>query len=275
MKYLTYIFLFLGVICTAQKERIQIKGIINTDLSTPLTGITIFNGNSLEGTVTNDKGFFYIDAMEGDELSFKAIQFETFSLKVSNQVIEDKKIELSLNADVKDLEVVNVNATSFMIPVKRVETVDAGLGAVAPENIKTAGVDRMEYTFSDKVRKGEEYAVRSEAFKQTGLRYSMVGFSNYVNTASIAERLDSKNVNKDDSIPSEKNPLVLLKNKYSKDYLIEYLKIDEKDFIEYGYFVEDHGLTLELVQSENELELLEFLSQKATAFKKRKNKTNE
>ena len=265
----------MGLLSTAQKERIQIKGLIRTDLSTTLTGITIFNGNSLEGTVTNESGAFYIDAMVGDELSFKAVQFETFSVEISQKVIKDKKIELSLNADVKDLETVNVSATSFMIPVKRIETVESGLEKVSLENIKTAGVDRMEYTFSDKVRAGNEYPVRSEAFKQTGLRYNSVGFSQNINTANIARQLDIKNISNDDAIPEEKNPLVLLKNKYSKDYLTDYLKLDGKEFIEYGYFVADHGLTKQLVQSENELDLLEFLSKQAIAFKKRKIIKNE
>lgn len=274
MKNLFYLFLLIGLFVQSQ-DRIQIKGVINSDLSTPLSGITIFNNNSLEGTVTNESGVFYIDVIEGDQLSFKAIQFESFTLKVSKVVIEQKQVKLNLNEDVKDLDVVNVSSSSFMIPVTRIETVDSGLEKVDVENIRRASVDRMENTFSDRVRKPEEYNVRGEAFQQSQARFNIIGPSLSMNTSNIARSLDVKNVTKDDVVPVENNALVLLRNKYSKEYLLQYLKLEEKDFIEYGYFAKDNGLTKELVQSENELELLEFLSVQAVAFKNRKKKTDE
>lgn len=275
MKNFIYIFLFLGMLSSAQVQRVQVKGTISSELNTDLSGITIFNNNSLEGTVTNDSGVFYIDVKKGDQLSFKAIQFESFSLNVSEKVVEEKKIELGLNPDVKDLETVNLSTTSFMVPVKRVETVDSGLEKVALENIKTAAVDRIDNTFSNRVRQPEEYEVRAEAFQQSQPRFNMIGLSTTINTANIARSLDVKNISKDDSVPVETNALVLLKNKYSKEYLLNYLDLEERDFIEYGYFVQDNGLTKDLVQADNELDLLEFLSQQAVQFKKRKMSTDE
>ncbi|WOI22755.1 carboxypeptidase-like regulatory domain-containing protein [Nonlabens ulvanivorans] len=275
MKNFIYIFLFLGMLSNAQVQRVQIKGTISSELNTDLSGITIFNNSSLEGTVTNDSGVFYIDVKKGDQLSFKAIQFESFSLNVSEKVVEEKRIDLGLNPDVKDLETVNLSTTSFMIPVKRIETVDSGLEKVSLENIKTAAVDRIDNTFSNRVRQPEEYEVRAEAFQQSQPRFNMVGLSTTINTANIARSLDVKNISKDDSVPIETNALVLLKNKYSKEYLLNYLDLEEKDFIEYGYFVQDNGLTKDLVQADNELDLLEFLSQQAVIFKKRKKRTNE
>ena len=115
MKNLTYLFFFFGILSAAQVERTQIKGQINTELDTPLTGITVFNGNSLEGTVTNENGEFYIEVTKGDQLSFKAVQFESFSLEVSEKVIQEKKITLSLNANVQDLDVVNVSLSLIHI----------------------------------------------------------------------------------------------------------------------------------------------------------------
>jgi len=43
MKNLVYFFLFIGMVTTAQVERIQVKGQIITELNTSLTGITVFN----------------------------------------------------------------------------------------------------------------------------------------------------------------------------------------------------------------------------------------
>nr|WP_042291611.1 hypothetical protein [Nonlabens ulvanivorans] len=58
MKNFIYLFLFLGMLSSAQVERVQIKGTISSDLNSDLSGITIFNNNSLEGTITNNNGVF-------------------------------------------------------------------------------------------------------------------------------------------------------------------------------------------------------------------------
>ncbi|GAK88709.1 hypothetical protein JCM19297_3222 [Nonlabens ulvanivorans] len=46
------------MLSSAQVERVQIKGTISSDLNSDLSGITIFNNNSLEGTITNNNGVF-------------------------------------------------------------------------------------------------------------------------------------------------------------------------------------------------------------------------
>ncbi|WP_438962447.1 carboxypeptidase-like regulatory domain-containing protein [Nonlabens sp.] len=270
MKNILFFFLLTGLLSTAQKERVQIKGTINSELNSPLLGVTVFNNNSLEGTVTNDDGAFYIDAMVNDELSFKAVQFESFSIKITDVVLQEKNINLTLKADVKQLDDVNVSSTSFMIPVTRIETVDAGLEDVTVENIRTAAVDRVDNTFSDRVRLPNEYEVRGEAFEQSQPRFNMVGLAAHINTAQIARSLDVKNISKDDSVPVENNALILLKNKYSKAYLMDYLGLNEDELLEFKYFAVDHGLTKELVQAKNQLDLLEFLSRQVVSFKNRK-----
>nr|WP_152557871.1 hypothetical protein [Nonlabens ulvanivorans] len=73
MKNFIYIFLFLGMLSTAQVQRVQIKGTISSELNTDLSGITIFNNSSLEGTVTNDSGVFYIDVKK--EINYPLRQF--------------------------------------------------------------------------------------------------------------------------------------------------------------------------------------------------------
>ncbi|GAK75286.1 hypothetical protein JCM19296_864 [Nonlabens ulvanivorans] len=61
------------MLSNAQVQRVQIKGTISSELNTDLSGITIFNNSSLEGTVTNDSGVFYIDVKK--EINYPLRQF--------------------------------------------------------------------------------------------------------------------------------------------------------------------------------------------------------
>ena len=83
MKYL-FLFLLISTAVVAQ-DRIQQEGNILSVTKEPLEGITIFNGSTLEGTVTNEDGNFYIDVRAGDKLSFSAVQYDPFTVMFTSK----------------------------------------------------------------------------------------------------------------------------------------------------------------------------------------------
>lgn len=270
MKNLVYLIMLISLSICAQSNRVQIKGTVTSTVEGPLLGITVFNANTMEGTITNDQGVFYIEVKEGDEILFKALQLETFTLTISPKIIVDKETRLQLKEDVKELQVIDLsNQISMRIPITRLQPINNDLDKVSADNINTAAVDRMENTFSDRKRKPSEYPVRHEAFDQTQPRFNVFGPSAVINTSRIAKSLDPKNYSADNEIPDEENPIVLLKNKYSKEFFMSSYHLKENEIIPFIYYAVDKGLTKNLIQSENPLELLEFLTQQSLNFHKR------
>ncbi|MEN8817370.1 MAG: carboxypeptidase-like regulatory domain-containing protein [Nonlabens sp.] len=277
MKNILIVLFLVAGWANAQKERVQIQGTLNSETNEPLQGVTVFNNAALEGTVTNKEGNFFIYARVGDKLTFQAVQFEPFSLSVNEKVMKDKKVSISLSEAVNQLDEVVIDDDMMKIKVKKITYVDTKVDEVSEFNKNTIAVDRMENTFSDRVRQPEEYQIRNEAFNQNMPRFNMAnilgGLAMMALGATISELTSGVNNVIDDGPDSLKSEfdVYMLKNKYSTNYLLDYLKIPQEDLFEFLYFAKDKGLNESMFEPENELDLLQFLSNQVNLYKTKKN----
>jgi hypothetical protein len=276
MKKVLMFLLLVGGLINAQKERIQIKGSIYSESNNPLEGVAVFNQASLEGTVTNKEGSFLIHAREEDKLSFKAVQLESFSLTINKKVMEDKKVMISLDEGINQLDEIIIDDGLMRIKVKKTSYVDSKIDEVSELNLETRAVDRMENTFSDRIKQSEEYGVRNEAFNQNIPRFNMVnivGLAMLVAGAaanSLTETIE-ESIDTAPEVRRQKFDVYVLKNTYSTEYLLDYLQLPQEDLYEFMYFAKDNGLNESLFETERELDLLQFLSNQVTLFKAKKN----
>lgn len=272
MKHLLLFILLVTTIATAQ-ERVQLEGSIMGVTKEPLEGITVFNNTTLEGTVTNQEGKFYLDVRSGDKLSFNALQYDPFTLTVTDATVEKRKTQLTFSQGVNLLDEVVVTDESIRVAVKRTENVDTGVDKVSERNRRVAAVDRIENTFSDRIRLPEEIPVENRAFNQSQLRYNSFNLVGLLAGMLVDGAL--RNVDLTVDAPSKQKKRfeeVLLKNKYSTEYLVDYLDIPEDKLYEFMVFAQEKGLNNAMLLPENEFQLLQFLDEQATTFKKRMEK---
>ncbi len=270
MKKFVLLLFFLSSIAMAQKERVQIKGTVTSVSEEPMEGITIFNLNNLEGTITNEQGIFYINVMEGDKLNFDAVQFEPFTLEVGANTIKTKTATLQLNEGVNKLDEVVIQDNLMMIEVKRNVDVKPVLAGVDEENLRTPAVDRMENTFSDRVRQPDEYPIEQLAASQSGLRMNMFNVIGLLGSLVVSESLKNLDLSGKPKPVEEEFNVVMVKNKFGTEYLAEFLDLDKEYLYEFMYYAKDNGLDKEMLDSDNELAILEFLSEQSKSFKKKK-----
>ena len=270
MKKFALLVFFISALASAQKERVQIKGTVTSASEEPIEGITIFNLNNLEGTITNEQGVFYINVMEGDKLNFDAIQFEPFTLKVGANTIKTKTATLQLNEGVNKLDEVVIQDNLMMIEVKRDVDVKPVLAGVEEENLRVRAVDRMENTFSDRVRQPDEYPIEQLAASQSGLRMNMFNVIGLLGSLVVSESLKNLDLSGKPKPVEEEFNVVMVKNKFGTDYLAEFLDLDKEYLYEFMYYAKDNGLDKEMLESDNELALLEFLSEQSQSFKEKK-----
>ncbi len=264
------ILLLLSSTALVAQERKQLKGMINSILKEPLEGITVFNASTLEGTVTNEDGVFYIDARTGDDLSFSAIQYDPFSLKVTEPTMDKGSLQLTFSEGVNLLEEVVVTDQNIVVRVKRTEMPDTGLEQVTERNIALPAVDRVENTFSDRVRQPEEMPLVKTAMNQTGLRYNSFNLVGLLGGLLLNGILNELDLNLDLGAKQKKEfEEVVLKNKYSTEYLVDYLDIPEENLYEFMVFAQEQGLNQSMLDKKNEMELLKFLDEQSTIFKAR------
>ncbi len=269
MRHLLLLLTLISTLTVAQ-ERIQLEGTITGVTQEPLEGITIFNANTLEGTITNKEGKFYIDVRSGDQLSFDSVQYDPFTLTVTDATIKKGTTELTFRQGVNLLDEVYVKDESIAVAVKKTENVDTGIDEVSERNIAIPAVDRIENTFSDRIRQPEEMPLENTAFNQSQLRYNSFNLIGLL--AGLALNTALQNVDLRVGAPprqEERFKEVLLKNKYSTEYLVDYLGISQENLFEFMVFAQEQGLNKSMLQPENELDLLLFLDKQATIFKER------
>jgi len=267
-----HILLFFLLVCTSlvAQERKQLKGTINGALKEPLEGITVFNNTTLEGTVTNENGIFYIDVRTGDDLSFNAVQYDPFTLKVTQATVDKGTTQLNFSEGVNLLDEVVVTDQSIRVAVKRTEMPDTGLDEVTRRNIRVPAVDRIENTFSDRIRQPEEIPLRQTAMNQSQLRYNSFNLLGLLSSIAIGAALQNLDLSIGKrAAPKEQFEATLLKNKYSTEYLTNFLGIDEENLYEFIVFANEKGLNRSMLEKENEFQLLQFLDAQATIYKAR------
>ena len=261
----------MSTLCAAQKDRIQIKGVISSVDDKDLSGITVFNINSYEGTVTNQGGTFFIDVKEGDQLDFRAVQFSNFKLVVGIETITSRKLKINLQESINELDEVRLSNGSFMIPVRKIVAMDSVINQVSERNIRVAAVNRKENILSDRVRQSSEYGIKNEAFKQTQPRVDFFDAVGLVKGIINGTPLDGSDTGAR-ALPTEKEAfdVNIVKNKYGTEYLVDYLKIEEEHLYDFLYFARDIGLNESYLTPEKELALLQFLNETSELYKKQK-----
>ncbi|WP_438962448.1 carboxypeptidase-like regulatory domain-containing protein [Nonlabens sp.] len=273
MKQYFFLLLFLlPVITLSQVDRVQIKGYIQNELDEPVAGITIFNENSFETTVTTSTGSYRIDVKAGDKVIFKSPEHEPVTLVVTDRTIKEKVVTITLGDGINVLDKIILEGDqNVYLNLKKLETADTRMEKITGQNMWTPAIDRTENTLSDMVRQPADYPLRHEAMMQSmprGNMFNLVGLLVAVvaNVALNALNIDFGSAN----TVEERFNVAVLKNQFDAAHLVEFLDIKEEDLYDFMYFATDRGLSNEMMHPDNEMELLQFLSDASQVYKERK-----
>ncbi|GAA0756288.1 hypothetical protein [Psychroflexus lacisalsi] len=251
----TIIILFLIQNITAQIDnRVYIAGEVIVPLDGEISQIEIINQNSKEGTVTNEYGQFGISVREGDRLRFEAIQYQNFIVIIDENIIKRKKMTIRINDQINTLDEVIVRPYdlegNIEVDAKKVKTEFY----LAPESEKVLN----EY-------EGVQPYVRSQTITEnytTEQRF----IKNGLNIANIfREILSSKEIVEEHKLPRDVD--VMVRKIYKDSFFKEQLDIKKENINQFIFFVEDHGLTKQMLDKGNELDLISFLIEKSKEFK--------
>ncbi len=270
---LLFILTLSSVLTSAQIDRVQVSGYLQNEISEPQEGITIFNNDSLEGTVSTSTGSFTLKVAVYDRLTFKAVNYEPITLIVTQETLDRRVIAITIREGINVLdEVMLTGNQNLTIDLRRLKNSNPNLERVTGYGVAwTPAIDRMENTFSDKIRTGDQYPLRHDALQQyepDGAFFNIVGLLAAVvlNVALNALNIDFGSA----TTVEQRFDVAVLKNQLESDELIGFLGIRKEDLYEYMYFATDHGLNNDMMKPENEIFLLQFLNETATEFKKRK-----
>lgn len=262
MKHLILLLLFFISFSgsSQQADRIPIRGKVVVD-NNDLEGITVYNTSSNQGTTTNEKGEFRIQAMLNDKIEFAALQFKDFTVTVDETIIRTRQMTVYLVEQVNKLDEV------LILPYDLTGNLEADI-----ESIRTFNPDMDALAFG--VKNSSEYQFADDA--RSGVVNSAMPDSSHpvivngLNVINIVKLMISPLMKQNLEFRPD-NTIELrddndLKDFYSISFIstnfdIPTARVDE--FIEYA---ENNGLKERMVDRDREIELLQFLYEKRDEF---------
>lgn len=265
MKSNHIILFFLCLLSTSvysQDNRIDINGTIYVDRNDK-EGVTVFNSSSGKGTITDKDGKFTIAVTVNDRLEFSALQFEDFVVVITQQMIDVKEISVFLIEQVNKLDEVLIlphNLTgNLSFDANNIELMNPNLDALY---FGLGNLDKFEFT-DDHLSDIKNIAVNKN---------SVVNGIDVVNVFGklLIPIFKSKKNNKEASNYDGKSILDV----YSKAYLTKMLNLEEKNLMDFIYYVEENNFDYSLLSPNKEFDFISFMKQQQKEFLKVKDDKN-
>ncbi|WP_296380799.1 carboxypeptidase-like regulatory domain-containing protein [Winogradskyella sp.] len=262
-KALLLVFGLFTIITYCQEaKRITVNGTIVVSTQDK-EGVTVYNTSSNKGTTTDENGNFEIKVIVNDIVEFGALQFKDFSVTITKNVIDSKRLTVILVEEVNKLDEV------VLLPFGLTGNLDADL-----ENVRTYNVSLDDVYFGlDHISDFEfsaDYKTKADnlAFNEYNPR-----MDNMLNVVNIAGFLLSQVVDMDGTNSKTKEEKAVAKtpfkealDQYSVNYIHSNFNIPLNKVDAFIDYLEKEGVDEVLLEKDKELQFLERITQLSKSF---------
>ena len=111
-KITTSIFLLLNLFLFSQ-ERVPIKGkLIYRNIN--VVAANVVNNTAQTNTITDANGEFDIDVYLNDEIIFSSVQYQIKAVKITEKILNSKRLVVSINEKITELEEVVITPEAIV-----------------------------------------------------------------------------------------------------------------------------------------------------------------
>lgn len=242
MRYsIAFLFLLVSFAAFSQETIQKVSGsIVNDNNSLPIPNVNIINLNKVKGTVSNDKGYFEIEASLNDTLHLTFIGFQSLKIRVTNDWLKNQTTKIQMTEKAIALEEVIIQPYTLTGYLE----IDSKL---IPER------ENYRYSISGLSQGYEtgEYSpnafgrVMGSIFNPADMLYNFFG-----KRSKELNRL--KKAKKDDTVRN------LLESKYDRETVALMLGIDKRDIPE---ILQKCNYSEVFVKTANDLQILDAITQ--------------
>ncbi|WP_188361961.1 carboxypeptidase-like regulatory domain-containing protein [Flavobacterium orientale] len=244
MRFFTVLlFILVSFASFSQKtfpDMVKVNGVIKDDNSLKLlSNVHIINFNTVKGTITNEKGYFEIDAQVNDTLHISILGYQSIRVRVTNDWINSKSTEIKLTEKAYALEEVVVTPYTLTGYLE----IDAKIIPI-PENYRY-GISGLSYGYEAGSKSPNAISrVVSSLFNPADLLYNFFG-------KKPNELKKLKEMKKDDTVRS------MLENKFDRETISIMLGVDKKEIPE---ILHRCNYSETFIKTANDLQVLDAIS---------------
>ena len=231
------LFLFLSLQFAYNQDRELIQGkVIYRNIN--VVAANVINNTSQNTTITDDQGEFQIYAREGDEIIFSSVQYIIRTVRVTDEIIKNKRLTVQINERIQELDEV----------------------VITPDNTEKF-LDLKEEEF-----KGFDYIadkstrVQNNLTETRELRYGV----DFVNIFKLLKTIiDSKSEEEKESLlASEVIPYL-----FEDDFFTESLLLASSQIVDFLIYIDSRPNSVDILLEKNQFLLIDFLLNESIRYK--------
>ena len=231
------LFLFLSLQFAYNQDRELIQGkVIYRNIN--VVAANVINNTSQNTTITDDQGEFQIYAREGDEIIFSSVQYIIRTVRVTDEIIKNKRLTVQINERIQELDEV----------------------VITPDNTeKFLDLKEEEY-------KGFDYIADKSTRVQNNLTETrqLKNGVDFVNIFKLLKTIiDSKSEEEKESLlASEVIPYL-----FEDDFFTESLLLASSQIVDFLIYIDSRPNSVDILLEKNQFLLIDFLLNESIRYK--------
>jgi hypothetical protein len=234
-KKVLFLFLLFQFGYTQDRQLIQGK-VIYRNIN--VVAANVINNTSQSTTITDDLGEFQIYAKEGDEILFSSVQYIIRTVRITDEIIKNKRLTIQINERIRELDevVITPDNTEKFLDLKEEEF--KGFDYVADKSTK----------------------VENPLTETRQLKYGV----DFVNIFRLLKTIvDSKSEEeKQNLIASEVIPYL-----FDDDFFIESLLLSSSQINDFLNYIDTKPNAVDILLEKNQFLLIDFLLNESIRYK--------
>lgn len=246
------LFLFASSLYAQDLKRTEVSGKLIA--VNEVEGVTIFNSTSRKGTVANSQGFFILEVALNDILEISALQYESNTVIVNQDVMDSRLIRLFLVDKVNALNEVLLLSSqlsgNLLLDMKNVKE-------AKKMEINFGNLSELEFP-EDEFTKVDNKIIKKDQLTDGLNVASILGINKLINRPKKKRSLPQEEVSLEKKISV----------KYPPSFFIQNYKIPSHQADAFIHYVVSNGFTENLLEENEYFMLLEFLQIQSLEFLK-------
>ena len=232
-----FLILFLVITSIGFSQTSKLKGqVINTENKKVLSAAHILNLNTVEGTITDNKGYFELPTKANDTILVSYLGYASIKLKITNDLLKGNELVIGLYEKPEEVREIIIKST------KLIGVLEIDVKQVPKDNFTRIHINGLPQTYEIGNQKTKDFSTALDAlFQPVDFLYNLFGSK-------------PKQLRKLQKLKNEDGLRKMLAGKFDREVMMEYLQMDRQELSE---LLSDCNYSEYFIKKASDLQMIE------------------
>ncbi|QTD37678.1 carboxypeptidase-like regulatory domain-containing protein [Polaribacter batillariae] len=241
-KILFILCLLVSLSTFSQKDSLQIKilkgQVVHAETKKALSAAHILNLNTVNGTITSEKGYFELPTRVNDTILVSYIGYSSIKLKITNDLLKGNELEIALFEKPEEVKEVVIKST------KLIGVLEIDVKQVPKDRFTRIHINGLPQTYEVGKPRAKDFSSPIAAlFQPVDFLYNLFGNK-------------PKQLKKLQKLKKEDDLRKMLAGKFDREVMMEYLEMDRQELSD---LLTDCNYSAYFIKKASDLQLIEAI----------------